>query len=152
MGYQDPKRGSVKVDLPDGYWVRLRHLTLTEAEKVNDEKEQLSDTNRAILSLTTAAVEWNLDDENGAVFAREALPDVLRNMPQGDFLKLSEAFAKNEGMGEADLEAAKTEALTQRMQFRGQAGSGDQPEHNGAASTAGVPGGAGAVGTPGSAS
>jgi hypothetical protein len=153
MGYANPLRGAVKVDLgpkddgSENYWVLLRHLTLDESEKMQDIKD---DTQKAIEGLATSAVDWNLDDENGVKFAREALPNVIRNMPQGDFLKLSIAFAGNEGMGDDEIAAVSERAKREaRATFPGVPGVGDSAGNGGTASTPGLPDTASVVGASG---
>jgi len=153
MGYANPLRGAVKVDLgpkddgSENYWVLLRHLTLDESEKTQEIKD---DTEKAIQGLALASLDWNLDDENGVKFEREALPNVIRHMPQGDFLKLSVAFAGNEGMGDDEItavtERAKREA---RATFPGAAGGSDIAGNGRTADTPGLPATASAVGASG---
>jgi hypothetical protein len=148
MGYLNPMRGTVKVELPDGYWVVLRHLSMDESDKHGEIQD---DTEKVIQGLATAAVDWNLDDENGQKFGKEALPQVFRDMPQGDFVKLSIAFARNEGISDAQLDASLEAARASRSQFRGGSERGAADGQARPADTPGVPPAPDALGAAGNA-
>jgi hypothetical protein len=148
MGYLNPMRGSVKVQLADDYWVVLRHLKLEESDDFENIKDE---TDKAVAGLVAAAVDWNLDDEDGRKFDRSELMRVFKEMPQGDFVKLSVAFAKNEGMSEEELEATKESARMARVNFREPGERRNPDEQARPADPPGVPAAPDAVGTAGDA-
>jgi hypothetical protein len=74
MGYKSKIFAGERVELSAGYWARVRPLNGDEALALAESvaastNGATSSGNRAslLLLLTTAVIEWNIDDEAGAV-------------------------------------------------------------------------------------
>lgn len=68
MGYKQKAFAGEKVDLADGYWVRVRPLSgdqsITLGETVKT--DGTTGTRESVVYLLTNAIaEWNLDDDDG---------------------------------------------------------------------------------------
>jgi hypothetical protein len=134
MPYFDQNRETRKVELSDGYWVLLRHLTVQESSDLGEIK---TDRERGQAGMLRAILDWNLDDLNGD--KAPITSDWLGRMPQGDFKRLSEAFQELEG-------------IVADAKFPGGAGVSGGDGGGGAASAAAIPATASAVGATGPAS
>jgi hypothetical protein len=154
MPYFDKSRDIKKIELlgedglPNGYWITLRHLTVTESKEIGKQiadapegperdKAQGAAGEQGVL---TAIWDWNLTESDGnggeVKVPIERAKEVIGNMPQGDYMRLLQEYGKFEGI--------KTDA-----RFPDGAAGRDNAGLGGAAGIAAVPGASSALATVG---
>lgn len=157
MGFLSAYSGVETIDVGNGYWVKVK-TCLAAAEKQRAEKALGSPTidnsgqRSATLSITDFATElvvasildWNLDDDNGAVWG--LAPDAVKRkniarLPSPVFDQIYEVVnGLNSPQNPAD-----------RQRFPDGGVGGDPDGHGGAGVAVELPAGAGAVEAPGAA-
>ena len=93
MGYKTKRFGATKVELGDGYWAEIRHLSYGETQSFQSAFRDDAERSAAgEESLVRMIVRWNLDDDDGGILpiSRES----MRELTLADYSSLAQAAGR----------------------------------------------------------